>query len=499
MELRSNDTSPANLDRADWLNPTPLGRYNLVVIGGGGAGVVSALSTAALQGRVALIEPDRPGHDIPSIACVPSQALVRAESDRNGSQNEFALTIERLRRLQTEIRRRESPWRLTGCGVDVYRGEPHFTGPNQLEVSGTPLEFDRAIVATGSRPATSNYPGLGEVGFQTSDSIFSLENLPRTLVVIGGGSSACELAQTFRRFGSEVHLLADADGILPNEERRAAAIVQAQFQREGIRIHLGATVVAAGKTGRSKSIVVEQQGRKLELIADEILVAIGREPNTDDLGLDVAGVRFSPAGIEVNERLQTSNPSIFAAGDVCASFPRTGDVDAIARVCVQNAMFFSRQRISQLAIPHCTYTDPQLAQVGLTLAEADRRDIEVDTYRVELSDVDRAIVDGDQRGFVALYTRRGGSRVVGATIVAAHAGEMIGQISLLMSRRLPISALSEMSHCRPTESEAFLRAADQYQRRRLTPRVKRLLDRWFAWRRRPRPAATRQPAVIDPS
>jgi pyruvate/2-oxoglutarate dehydrogenase complex dihydrolipoamide dehydrogenase (E3) component len=402
-----------------------------------------------------------------------------------------------LRRLQAEIRQHESPWRLTGCGVDVYRGEARFTAPNQLEVSGTPLEFDRAIVATGSRPASSNCPGLDEVGFQTSDSIFLLENLPRTLVIIGSGSIACELAQTFRRFGSEVHLLCDADCILPTEELQAAAIVQAQFEREGVRIHLGATVVAARKTGRSKSIVVEQQGRKLELIADEILVATGREPDVDDLGLDSAGVRFSPAGIEVNDRLQTSNPSIFAAGDVCASFPRTNDVDAMARLCVHNAMFFGRQRLSQLAIPHCTYTDPQLAQVGLTLAEADRQGIELDSYRVELGDVDRASLNGEQRGFVALYTRHGGGRILGATIVASHASEMIGQISLLMSRRLPISALSNMTHCRPTESEAFLRAADQYQRRRLTPRVRRLLDRWFTWRRRPRPAATRQPALLD--
>jgi pyruvate/2-oxoglutarate dehydrogenase complex dihydrolipoamide dehydrogenase (E3) component len=231
-------------------------------------------------------------------------------------------------------------------------------------------------------------------------------------------------------------------------------------------------------------------------------VALGREPNVDELGLEAAGVRFSAAGIEIDDRLQTSNRAIFAAGDVCASFPLTHDFEIMARVCVHNALFYGRKGLSQLSIPRCTYTDPELAHVGLTPREADRQGLDLDSYRVELGDgvpssVDRAIMDGDQRGFVVLHTRRGRSRVVGATIVAAHAGEMIGQISLLMSRRLPISALSEMAHCRPTESEAFSRAADQYQRRRLTPRVKRVLERWFSWRRRPRPTVARQPVAAD--
>jgi pyruvate/2-oxoglutarate dehydrogenase complex dihydrolipoamide dehydrogenase (E3) component len=487
---------------ADWLNPTPPGRYNLVVVGGSAAGIVAALATADLQGRVALIERHRLADDSLNTGCVPSKTLLRvaraacqaSRSDAFGKEpasntphNGFALATEQLRRLQTEISRRDSAWRLTGCGVDVYLGAPRFVGPNQLDVDGTALEFDRAIIATGSRPATSNSPGLEEVGYHTSNSIFSLATLPRSLVVIGGGPVACELGQAFRRFGSEVHLITDEDGILPAEDRQAAAIVLAQFEREGIRIHTGAVVVAARKTGRSKSVVVEQQGRKLELIADEILVALGREPNVGELGIEAAGVRFSATGIEVDDRLQTSNRSIFAAGDVCAAYPLIHDSEAMARVSVHNALFFGRRRLSRLAIPRCTYTDPELAHVGLTPREADSQGLELDSFRVDLRGGDRLNIDGDPPGFVVLHTRRGRSRVVGATIVAAQAGEMIGQISLLMSRRLPISALSDMTHCRPTESEAFGRAADQYQRRRLTPRVKRVLDRWFTWRRQPRP------------
>ncbi len=302
--------------------------------------------------------------------------------------------------------------------MDVYQGAARFVGPNQVEVDGTQLEFDRAIIATGSRPAKSDSPGLDEVGYQTSDSIFSLPNLPRSLVVIGGGSVACELAQAFRRFGSEVHLLTDNDGILPVEDRQATAIVEAQFKREGIRIHTGAVVVAARKTGRSKSVVVEQQGRKLELIADEILVALGREPNVNELGLEAAGVRFSAAGIEVDDRLQTSNRAIFAAADVCASFPITNDSQAMARVCVHNALFFGRKRLTQLHNPRCTYTDPELAHVGLTRAKPTARASNWTATVSSWVTASAADGDGNSQGFVVLHTRRGRSRVVGATIVA---------------------------------------------------------------------------------
>lgn len=481
--------------RLHWTNPVPGGRYNLVAIGGGTAGLISALGTAGLGGRAALIERHRLGGDCLNYGCVPSKALLAAAravyqlslGDRFGFRLsepphvDFPAIMERMRRLRAEISRHDAAERLRALGVDVYFGQAAFRGPNSIDVEGQNLGFRRAVIATGSQPAVPAVENLPEVGFLTNQTIFSLTELPRRLIVLGGGPVGCELAQAFRRFGSEVHLIDHGGALLKKESPEASRLVQTQFEREGIVLHLGWQTLVAEKMGDSRALILERNGEKKKLIGDSILVAAGRKPQVDGLGLEAAGVNYSELGIEVDDRLRTSNPAIYAAGDVCSHYRFTHAADAMARLCLQNALFFGRKKLSSLSIPRCTYTDPEVAQIGLTEAEAARRNLPLETFRVDLADVDRAVLDGETDGFAVVHAHRG--KIIGATIVAKHAGEMIGELSLLMSNRLSLGALSRAIHCYPTQVEALKKIGDAYQRSRFTPLVARLCQKWLAWRR----------------
>ncbi|HVA48050.1 MAG TPA: mercuric reductase [Pirellulales bacterium] len=482
---------------SDWTNPSPEGAYNLVAIGGGTAGIIAALGTARLGGRAALVEQNLLGGDCLNYGCVPSKALLRAARAVHqlslgeqygfrlpGAPNsDFAAVMQRVRRLRAQIGQHDSARRFQAEGVDVYFGHARFTGRDRLDVEGRELLFRRAVIATGGKPALPAIPGIEAIDCLTNETVFSLTELPRRLVVIGGGPVGCELAQAFRRFGSEVHLVQRPETLLPKEEPAASRLVQTQFEREGIHLHLGWTTDAAEPVGDAKSIVLQRGGEKRKLIADAILAAAGRSPNLDDLSLDAAGVRCTEKGVEVNDCLQTSNPAIYAAGDVCSSYKFTHAADAMARLCLRNALFFGRRRVSRLVIPRCTYTDPEVAQVGLTAREAAERGIEFDTYRVDLAEIDRAVLDGEQEGFAAIHTHRGTGKMLGATIVAEHAGEMIGEVALAMTKKLPLSALAATIHCYPTQVEVLKRIADNYSRTRLTPLVATLARKWLAWRR----------------
>jgi pyruvate/2-oxoglutarate dehydrogenase complex dihydrolipoamide dehydrogenase (E3) component len=481
----------------EWTNPAPKGRYNLVAIGGGTAGLISAIGAAGLGARAALVERHRLGGDCLNYGCVPSKALIAASRAVRqlslGEQFGFRLAgppaidfpaiMERMRRLRAKISKHDAAERLRALGVDVFFGRAAFTGPDAIAVEGQTLRFRRAVIATGSQAAVPAVEGLAEVGYLTNQTIFSLAELPRRLIVLGGGPIGCELSQAFRRFGSEVHLVDHGDALLKKESPDAASVVQSQFEREGVCLHLGWEAKNAEKMGGSTSLVIERRGEKKKLIGDAILVAVGRQPQLDGLGLEAAGVTCSAHGVEVNDRLQTSNRAIFAAGDVCSRYQFTHAADALARLCIQNALFLGRKKASALLIPRCTYTDPEVAHVGLTEREAGEQEIAIDSYRVDLAEVDRAVLDGEEAGFAVIHTRRGGGRVVGATIVARHAGEMIGEITLLMTKRLSLGDLARTIHCYPTQAEALKRIADNYTRTRLTPLVARLFEKWLAWRR----------------
>lgn len=488
-----------NVRPPNWTNPEPASRYNLVVIGGGTAGLVSAAGAAGLGARVALIERDQLGGDCLNVGCVPSKGVIRASraahevrnADRfgvscSGIDIDFGAAMERMRRLRSGISVHDSARRFRDeLGVDVFFGEARFISPDCVEVEVKRLRFGRAAVCTGARAAAPPIPGLAESGFLTNETVFSLTELPPRLAVIGAGPIGSELAQAFSRLGSRVSIVGHlTDHILPREDRDAAAIVQDAFIRDGIRLFLPAKIlrVSAGKAG--KVISFEFEGTEQDLEVDEILVAVGRAPNLEGLGLEAAGIAYDARkGVRVDELLRTSNPRVYAAGDICFPYKFTHTADALARILIANALFMGRQKSSALTIPWCTYTDPEIAHVGMYERDALEKGIEVTTLTVALADVDRAVLDGETEGFARVHLRKGTDRILGATIVAPHAGEMINELTLAMANGLGLAAVGRTIHPYPTQAEAIRKLADAYNRTRLTPFIKNLLSGWLKWRR----------------
>jgi pyruvate/2-oxoglutarate dehydrogenase complex dihydrolipoamide dehydrogenase (E3) component len=487
-----------NVHPPDWANPEPAGRYNLVVLGAGTAGLISAVGAAGLGARVALVEREFLGGDCLNVGCVPSKALIRASRVATevrdaqdygvevpaGVRINFPAVMERMRRLRASLSPNDSAARYRGLGVDVFFGAARFTGPDTVEVGGRVLRFRRAVITTGARAARPNIPGLTEAGFLTNETVFTLTELPPRLAVIGAGPVGCELAQAFARFGARVSLLGNGPQIMPREDPDAARVLEKQMQRDGVNLVLGCKVVRVAREGAEKVLHLERGGQRTEVRADAILVGVGRAPNVQGLGLEAAGVGYDvKEGVRVNDRLQTTNRRIFAAGDICSRFKFTHAADAMARVVIQNALFFGRARASALVIPWCTYTDPEVAHVGLDEAEAKARGIDVRTFTELMAHVDRAVLDGDTDGFVRVHVRAGSDRIVGATVVARHAGEMISELTLAVVGGLGLRTLARTIHPYPTQAEALKRVADAYNRTRLTPFVKGLFQKWLAWMR----------------
>jgi pyruvate/2-oxoglutarate dehydrogenase complex dihydrolipoamide dehydrogenase (E3) component/uncharacterized membrane protein YdjX (TVP38/TMEM64 family) len=475
-----------------WVNPTPAGRYNLVVIGAGTAGLVSAAGAAGLGARVALVERHLMGGDCLNVGCVPSKGLISAARAaaharragdlgvRVGSVDvDFPAVMERMRRLRADLAPNDSVARFTKLGVDVYLGQGRFTGPTTLEVEGRVLEFSRAVIATGARASAPPIPGLEDTGYLTNETVFWLTDLPRRLVIIGAGPIGCEMAQTFQSFGSQVTLLEAGAQVLPREDADAAAIIERHLAADGVRIVHGAKITRAENRGDEVAVHFEVAGAAEEAIGDRILVGVGRAPNVEGLGLEAAGVRHDGRGVIVDDHLRTSNARIFAAGDVASQFKFTHTADALARIVIQNALFgtFGKKKASALTVPWCTYTTPEIAHVGLSEKDARARGIPVRTIDVPLHDVDRARLDGEDDGFLRVHLREGTDKIVGATLVAAHAGDLISELTLAMSARLGLGAIAGTIHPYPTQAEAMKKSADAYNRTRLTPRVKQL----FAW------------------
>ncbi len=486
-----------NLHPANWENPAPVGRYNLVVIGAGTAGLVSSAGGAALGAKVALIERHLMGGDCTNYGCVPSKAVIRSAraayaireaasfglSAASADTVDFPRVMERMRRLRAQISANDSVERFTKLGADVFLGGARFVGRNEIEVDGRKLSFSKAIIATGARAASLDLLGFAEVGYLTNETIFSLETLPKTLLVIGTGPIGCELAQTFRRFGSEVIIVGRGNRLLHNDDADAAEIVRKRFEREGIRILFGSKLLRAERASGKRRVYLDRGGRQEAIEAEEILVALGRAPNIEGLHAEAAGVKTDATGVLVNDMLRTSNPDIYAAGDICSSYKFTHAAEAMARIAIQNAMFFGRKRVSDLVIPWSTYTDPEVAHVGITEKEAAKRGEEIIVFTKELADTDRAILDGETEGYVRLYMSREDGRLLGATIVGSHAGESIGEAVLAMKQKLKVGDLSGVIHPYPTQAEAIKRAADLQYRSRLKPWMRRVLNTYFRYRR----------------
>ncbi len=488
----------AHVRPPDWVNPDPADRYDLVVVGAGTGGLVSAAIGAALGARVALVERRRLGGDCLNFGCVPSKGMIRAarswaearaSAERFGGpeargEGDFSAAMARMREIRADISVADGARRFASLGLDVFLGDARFESETSLRVDdAVSLSFRRAILATGARPTVPSIPGLAGVAYHTNETIFEIDEPPARLIVLGAGAIGCELAQAFARLGSTVTLVDQETRVLPREEPDAAAVVQRALERDGVRFIGGTRVAGVESTAQGIAIVHEGAAGRGRVEADAILVAAGRTPNVD-LRLEAAGVRYARGGVEVDDRLRTTNHRIFAVGDVASPYQFTHAADAQARLAVRNALFFGRGRASDLVIPWATYTSPELARVGLSAAEADERGVEIETVTIPFDDVDRARLDGDTEGFLRVHVKKGGDEIVGATIVAPHAGDLIAQVTQAMTHGIGLEKLGDVVFPYPTTAEALRKAADARRREKLTPRTAAAFGVFFrVWRR----------------
>ncbi|MBD2438295.1 mercuric reductase [Nostoc sp. FACHB-110] len=480
----------------NWVNPQPADCYDLVVIGAGTAGLVVAAGAAGLDLglKVALIEKHLMGGDCLNVGCVPSKCMIRSSRvvgeiwqaknfGINVSQQvevDFTAVMARMRRIRANISPHDSAERFKNLGIDVFLGNARFASNNTVEVDGKILRFKKAVIATGARAVRPPIPGIETVGFLTNETVFSLIQRPDKLAVIGGGPIGCELAQTFRRLGSEVTLLHSGSHLLNKEDADAAEIVQNVLIQEGIRVVLNCQLEEVVAVTEGKRLYFCANGNRDSVTVDEILAGAGRSPNVEGLNLEAVGVEYDTRqGVKVNDYLQTSNPKIYAAGDICMNWKFTHAADAAARIVIKNAFFspfgLSRSQLSSLVMPWVTYTDPEIAHVGIYEYEARKQGMDVVTIKIPLSNVDRAIADGQEAGFLKIIHKKGSDQILGATIVAAHAGEMISEITTAIVNKIGLSKLSSVIHPYPTQAEAIKKAADAYRRTLLTANTKRLL------------------------
>jgi pyruvate/2-oxoglutarate dehydrogenase complex dihydrolipoamide dehydrogenase (E3) component len=477
----------ANVRPPGWQTPTPSGPYRLLVIGGGPAGLLAAYEAALLGAKVALIERHWLGGRSLNYGSVPTKALLRTSrlyadmraaawlgaSPRPPAPIELERIVGRAKRIRNRIGQGLSAARLKALGVDLYFGTARFTGADSVAVDGRELRFKRAMIATGSVAKPIDIPGLAEAGFISAATMLELRRMPRRILVIGGGANGCEGAQALARLGVDTIIVMNEPLFLPGEERDAAKMVSETLARDGVEIRLNTRVTGVRVEGDRKLVDIANDGDPSTVSVEEIYVGLGQEPAIADLELDRAGIAHDRRkGVHVDDFLRTSNPRVYAAGDVCLEPRFTSIALASATIVVQNALLGRRQRYSAMTIPWCTYTDPEIAHVGMYVREARERDIPVKTFTVPMHEVDRAIADGEEAGFVKIHVRDGSDKILGATIVARHAGEMINEISLAIVAGVGLKTLAKVLRAYPTQAEAIRIAADRYR-----------ASRWKWWRR----------------
>lgn len=464
--------------------------YNVVVIGAGSAGLVTAGGTAGLGGRVALIERHKMGGDCLNTGCVPSKALIssarliqqirHAEEwglDAQEPSFQFERVFERMRARRAKIAPHDSVERFESLGVDVYQGEARFVSPHEVEVGGTRLRAAHFVIATGSRSSLPQIEGLAEIPHFTNENIFDeLHQRPERLAVIGGGPIGCELGQVMARLGVQVTLIHHGDEILSKEDADVGAFIRKQLETEGVTVMLGAkTQCARSLNGHLRLEFAESA----PLDVDAILVSAGRVPNIENLDLAAAGVRHNKRGVEVNERLQSSQPHIYAAGDVAGGLQFTHTADVMARTVIRNILMpiqMLRAKVDLSVVPWATYTDPEVGRVGLSEKAAQEADIEYDLIRVPMGEVDRAVCESEEAGFVKVLTRKGGDEILGVTLVGAHAGDLLHEFVLAMRHGIGLGKIASTIHAYPTFAELARKAGDQYNKTRLTPFAKKLFS-----------------------
>lgn len=469
--------------------------YDIVIIGGGSAGLVVASAAAQLKAKVALVERDRLGGDCLWYGCVPSKSLIHASriayevknAARFGvySQNpeiDFAKAMGHVRGAIAAIEPHDSPERFQSLGVEVIFGSGQFTDKQTFEVNGRRLKARAFVISTGSRPAIPPIPGLQEAGYISNEQVFNLKERPDALAVIGGGPIGCELGQAFSRLGTEITIIASSDYLLPKEDPEAAQVVQSQFESEGIRVITKTRVERVEIVNGKKQLWAGNQ----KIAADEILIATGRKPNVESLNLEVAGVEVEKQGVKINAKLQTTNPRIYACGDVIGGYQFTHVAGYEASVVLKNALFFPLSKTNYRVIPWATFTDPELARVGLTEQQARQEygDNNIYVLRCDFADVDRAQAEAATTGFAKIITRSNGE-ILGATLVGPSAGELIHEVVLAMSNKLKVSALSGIIHIYPTLAEVNSKAALQLTKQKYAKNqtLQALLTKFFGFRR----------------
>lgn len=510
----------AEVHPSDWTDPQAHDRYDMVVLGGGSGGLVSAAIAVAVGGRVALVERGLLGGDCLNSGCVPSKSILRsagawraahrAAPDFDGpavsGEGSFDRVMERMRRIRADISPVDSARRFSDLGVHVFLGEGRFVGPDALEVNGQTLRFRRAVLATGGRPALPPIPGLNDsgqddsaphvsgsddpkagegpagFGIHTSETIFSLTERPEAMIVLGGGAIGCELSQAFARLGSQVTLLEAGPTIMGRDDPDVVPVVQASLEADGVTIRTGARASGV-QTEADGRVTVQVEGDEA-LTADVLLVAAGRVPNVDGMGLEAAGVSVGKDGVEVDDRLRTSNRRIYAVGDVTPGARFTHAADAEARIAVPNALFFGRQKRSGVVIPRCTYTDPEVGHVGIEAVEAKRRGSDVQTITLPFSDVDRALTESDTRGFARVHLKAGSQKILGATVVGAQAGDLVASLSVAMANGRDLSDFGSAVYPYPTRAEVLRKLADAKRRESLTPRTQGIMRRVLGFLRK---------------
>jgi pyruvate/2-oxoglutarate dehydrogenase complex dihydrolipoamide dehydrogenase (E3) component len=474
FQLSSEEDLMERVHPTDWKNPEPRPVYDLVILGAGPAGLAAAEEATRVGLATALIERNRLGGNSLNVGSVPSKTLVRAAgafaavrdahhfgaraSER--SPGDFDTVMSRMRRVRARIAEYHSAFRLRELGVDLFFADARFIGRNAIAAGNTTLSFKKALVATGARPGSHDIPGLADVGYFTSETIFDITTLPRRLTVIGGGPLGCELAQAFCRLGSQVTIVEDNPKFLPDEERDAAELVSMALSRDGVVVRLNTTVVGARMAADGKIVDTINNDVRDVIQTDEILLSVGRVADIDDLALDRAGVAATPTeGINVDDFLRTTNADVYAAGDVCLTRKYTNIAQASAKLAVGNAFREQGHELSHFNIPRCTYCDPEIAHIGMHAWDARKRSVPVKSFTVMMQDVDRAILDGQDDGFVKIHVRDGTDTILGATIVAARASEMINEISVIMSSGIGMRALAEILHTYPSQCDAIRLAA----------------------------------------
>lgn len=472
---------------------------DLVVIGGGSAGLVSAYIAAAVKAKVSLIEKHRMGGDCLNTGCVPSKAFIRSAKWLHQTKQaksfgfksakvdfDFADVMERVQRIIKTVEPHDSVERYTGLGVECISGDAQITSPYTVEVNGITLTTRSIIIAAGAAPMVPPIPGIESIGYLTSNTVWDLRKQPEKLIVLGGGPIGCELTQAFARFGTRVTQVEMLPRIMIREDPQVSEFITKRFQNEGVEVLVGHTAKRFVTENRKKILICEHEGREVAMEFDEILVAVGRVARTKGFGLENLGIRLAPnATVETNNRLQTNFPNIYACGDVAGPYQFTHTAAHQAWYAAVNALFGNLKKFSvdYSVIPWATFTDPEVARVGLNEQEAREKGIDYEVSCYGIDELDRAITDEEAYGMVKVLTIPGKDKILGATIVGSHAGELISEFVSAMRHKIGLNKILGTIHIYPTLTEANKYVAGEWKRIHAPALVLSLLERYFAWRR----------------